>query len=322
MSFARGLLLAFCFPALLAGLLPGACTAQPANAPASAAGQPPTKAQPAGQAYSLPPDKLAKAIALSRIRNILEFAGALWGLAVLWLLLATRAAAGLEAWTQRICARRWLQGLLFFAAFLVITGLAGLPLDVYAHQVSRSYGISVQGWGSWLGDQGKALGLSVLMGAPALVFFNWIVRRWPRRYWLGAWVATLPLLVLSGFASPLLEPIFNKYEPLAEHHAIELRSGRGLHRDARLRTYKPAARAWRDGMQEAQQIRQLGRDYRVGRHAALRDSVMDERGQRGIAAELSQPLDDIGPHFAALAIATVAAAAAQLESLPPGIGPR
>jgi len=219
MSFARGLLLAFCFPALLAGLLPGACTAQPANAPASAAGQPPTKAQPAGQAYSLPPDKLAKAIALSRIRNILEFAGALWGLAVLWLLLATRAAAGLEAWTQRICARRWLQGLLFFAAFLVITGLAGLPLDVYAHQVSRSYGISVQGWGSWLGDQGKALGLSVLMGAPALVFFNWIVRRWPRRYWLGAWVATLPLLVLSGFASPLLEPIFNKYEPLAEHHA-------------------------------------------------------------------------------------------------------
>ena len=229
MSFARGALLAclavLSLAAVAPRLGPGPRVAprivvQPA--PASAAGQEApalTNAQPAPQAYSLPPDKLAKAIALGRIRNILEFAGALWGLAALWLLLATRAAAGLEAWAQRIFARRWLQGLLFFAVFLVITFLAGLPLDAYAHHVSRSYGISVQGWGGWLGDQAKALGLSVPIGAPILLLFNWIVRRWPRRYWLGAWVATLPLLVLSAFASPLLEPIFNKYEPLAAHHA-------------------------------------------------------------------------------------------------------
>ena len=74
----------------------------------------------------------------------------------------------------------------------------------------------MQGWGSWLGDQAKALGLSLLIGAPVLLLFNWIVRRWPRRYWFGIWVATLPLLVLAIFVSPLLEPIFNKFEPLAE----------------------------------------------------------------------------------------------------------
>jgi Zn-dependent protease with chaperone function len=51
-----------------------------------------------------------------------------------------------------------------------------------------------------------------------LLFFNWIVRRWPRRYWLGAWVVTLPLIVLSAFAEPLFEPIFNHYEPLAKNH--------------------------------------------------------------------------------------------------------
>ena len=96
---------------------------------------------------------------------------------------------------------RWVQGLLFFAAFVVITTLAGVPLDVYSEHVSRSYGISVQGWGSWIGDQAKALGLGVLFGAPILLLFNWIVRRWPRRYWLGLWVATLPLLVLVIFVS-------------------------------------------------------------------------------------------------------------------------
>jgi len=173
---------------------------------------------PQPQAYTLPPDKLAKAIALGRIRNILELVDALWGLAALWLLLATRAAAGLEAWVHRVCRPRWLQGLLFFAAFLVITSLAELPLETYGHHISRSYGISVSGWGSWLGDLAKGLGLSLLFGSPILLFFNWIVRRWPRRYWLAAWLVTLPLLVLSAFAEPLFEPIFNHYEPLAENH--------------------------------------------------------------------------------------------------------
>jgi Zn-dependent protease with chaperone function len=224
MSFARSAMLAVCLVVLLAAVAPrlgpGPRTvirriAQPA---ASQHAQPASADQSAPQAYSLPPDKLAKAIALSRIRNILDLVGSLWGLAVLWLLLATRAAAGLEAWTHRISRHRWLQGLLFFAAFLVITFLASLPLDAFGHQVSRNYGISVQGWGGWLVDLAKGLGLTLVIGSPVLLLFSWIVRRWPRRYWLGAWVVTLPLLVLSAFLSPLLEPIFNKYEPLAKDH--------------------------------------------------------------------------------------------------------
>jgi Zn-dependent protease with chaperone function len=170
------------------------------------------------EAYHLPPDKLAKAIALSRVRSVLHFAGEIWGLIVLWLLLATRAAAWLEAWVGKLSQKRWVQGLMFFAVLIVVLTVAGLPLDVYAHSVSRSYGISVQGWGSWFGDQGKALGLSMAFGAPVMLLFQWIVRRWPRHYWFGAWVATLPLLVLVIFAEPLLEPMFNKFEPLARNH--------------------------------------------------------------------------------------------------------
>jgi Zn-dependent protease with chaperone function len=185
-------------------------TAQPSNA-----GFPTVKPQ---QAYILPPDKLAKAIALSRIRNILDIVGSVWGLVVLWLLLATRTAAGLEAWTQRIFRRRWLQGMLFFAVFLVILTAANLPLDIYGHHVSRAYGISVQSWIGWLGDLAKSLGLTLLVGAPVLLLFNWIVQRWPRRFWLGCWMAAVPLIVLSTFLEPLAEPIFNHYEPLAKEH--------------------------------------------------------------------------------------------------------
>jgi len=171
------------------------------------------------QAYSLPPEKLRKAIAISRIRNIVYFVDALWGFAVLWLLLATRTAARMEAWAARVFQKRWLQGLLFFAVLIVVLTVAGLPISWFNQHVSRSFGISVQGWGSWFGDQAKALALSVVLGSLVMLLFQWIVRRWPRRYWLGIWVATLPLLVLGIFVEPLLEPIFNTYEPLSANHA-------------------------------------------------------------------------------------------------------
>jgi STE24 endopeptidase len=192
--------------------------AQPAAAPQPTVQPQPTQ-PPAQSAYTLPPGKLAKAIALSRIRNILDIAGSVWGVVFLWLLLASRAAAGLAAWSERLSRLRWLQGLIFFAALIVVLTLANLPFDVYGHHVSRSYGISVQGWSGWLVDQAKSLGLTLAVGAPVLLLFNWIVRRWPRRYWLAGWAIALPLLVLSTLAEPLIEPLFNHYEPLAAHHA-------------------------------------------------------------------------------------------------------
>ena len=186
---------------------------RPPPRPQTQAPQPPPE-----QAYSLPPDKLAKAKTLNKIRITLDLAGSLWGLVFLWWLLASRTAARLERWTQRTASRRWVQGLLFFAAFLVITTLAGLPIDMIGVTVSRHYGISVQGWGSWFGDQGKSLGLALAIGTWVLLLFNWLVKRWPRRYWLGAWVVALPLIVLGTMAGPFVETLFNKYEPLQQNH--------------------------------------------------------------------------------------------------------
>jgi STE24 endopeptidase len=174
-----------------------------------------TKPSAPQDCYTLPPNLLPKAVALSRIRNILDFGGSLWGIAFLWLLLATRAATHLDRWTQRLVSRRWLQGLIFFALFLIAIFLAGFPFDWFAQYTSRSYGISVQSWPGWIQDEGTSLAISVVVGVPLLLFFNWIVRRWPRRYWLVAWLITLPLLLIAVFIQPLvIDPLFNKFEPL------------------------------------------------------------------------------------------------------------
>jgi len=218
MTFLRCSLFTLCLTALLGFVAPRIGTAPHVHAQQTAA-----QAAPAPdntpQAYKLTPEKQAKAIAISRIRNIMDIVGGLWGLTVLWLLLSTRAAAGLESWAKRISARRWIQGLIFFAAFLVITSIASMPLEWFSQWKEKSYNVSVQGWGSWLGDEGKGLLLTMVIGSLVMLLFNWIVRRWPRRYWFGIWLVTLPLLVFGIFVSPFLDPIFNKFEPLSKNHA-------------------------------------------------------------------------------------------------------
>ena len=174
----------------------------------------PAPAPPPQEAYRLPPEKLRKAIQLGRIRDVLSMVGSVWELAVLGLLLATGLAARGERWAERLHARRWVQGLAYFAGLLAVTALAGLPLDLAAHAASLHFGISIQTWWGWLGEWAKSLGLSLLVGAPVLLLFHGIVRKWPRRYWLGAWAVAVPLMALGVFVGPLLEPVFDKFEPL------------------------------------------------------------------------------------------------------------
>jgi STE24 endopeptidase len=179
-----------------------------------------TAGQPHAElAYSLPPDKLAQAIALNKIRVWLNIGGSLWGLIVIWGLLAFGTAARVEEWTRETTRRRWLQGALFFATVLVILAVANLPLDAVGHAASLRYGISVQGWPGWMGDEGKGLAVSLLIGVPLALLCNWIVRVSPRRYWLWLWIISMPLIVTAVFLAPMvLDPIFNTFEPLQRTH--------------------------------------------------------------------------------------------------------
>ncbi len=199
---------------------PASASSNSGSASNAASGSASNPASGSAQAYTLSPDKLARAIALTRIRNILDIAGSIWGIVFLWLLLATRIWARIEAWAQRRSARNWVQGAYFFFAFILLTWLADLPLTVIGHHFERSYQISVEGWANWFADGAKALALTLAIGTLILLLFHRIVARSPARYWFRAWLATLPLLVLLIFVEPLVEPLFYQFEPLSQNHAM------------------------------------------------------------------------------------------------------
>lgn len=165
--------------------------------------------------YTLPPDKLAKAKALYDLRGKLRIIDTLYGLLILVGLLSFGIAAKYRDIAEAAGRNRFVQALIFVALFLITTTALQLPLDAYQQSISRQYGLSVQGWGSWFGDVLKGM----LVGYVFLTIVAWLIatliRISPRRWWLYSWAIIFVLVVFFVAISPVvIDPLFNKFEPL------------------------------------------------------------------------------------------------------------
>jgi STE24 endopeptidase len=168
-------------------------------------------------AYTLPPEKLKKAIALDRIGMSLTVGGTAWGLVQLVLILATGAAARMRDFAVGISKNRWAQGFSFVFVLLLVTFLLNLPLGIYGHSVALRYGLSVQGWGSWLADKGKMVALEWGIGGLLVMLMFWVIRRSPKRWWFWFWIPAVVCVVAGVFVTPyVIDPLFNQFEPLAK----------------------------------------------------------------------------------------------------------
>jgi len=168
-----------------------------------------------GAAYTLPPDKLKRAIELNRRRTAIEFADTGWTILQMVLLLSLGVAVRMRRVAVAVSRNRWVQGLVFYFLFLAITSLLSLPLYIYAHHVSLAYGQSVQQWGSWLADRGKGFLLTYVVGALLVMTLYFCIRRSPRRWWFWFWIPSIAAVVFGVFVSPILiDPLFNDFEPL------------------------------------------------------------------------------------------------------------
>lgn len=167
------------------------------------------------KAYTLPPSIYEKAVKYSRAQYILYFAGFVWSVIVLLLVLGWRLGPKYRDWAERATRVRFLQAAIFTPALLLTIAILALPVDIYGHWLSRNYGISVQSWVSWAGDWTKEQGLSLALGIVVVWILYAIIRQSPRHWWVYFWLATLPILVFVIFLTPVvIDPLFNKFEPL------------------------------------------------------------------------------------------------------------
>ncbi len=179
----------------------------------------PTVAQSAPQTqtteYTLPPDKLAKSTALYNLRGKLRIIDTVYGLLVLLAFLYFGVAAKFRDIAEAAGKNRFVQALIFVALFLITTTVLQLPLDAYQQSISLQYGLSVQGWGSWLGDVGKGMMVSFVIFSLVAWRFTRLIQKYPRSWWFQAWLRAVPLVFFLICIAPIvIDPLFNKFEPL------------------------------------------------------------------------------------------------------------
>jgi Zn-dependent protease with chaperone function len=161
------------------------------------------------QSYTLPPDKLIQAIEFAHVRTILHFSGFFVSVAVLLAMIRARMTPRMRGWNPV-----WI-----VCAVMLVTSLFDLPSEIYGHSLSLKYQISIQSWTSWIWDWVKGQAVSVLIAIAALLPFYALLRRSPRRWWIYAWLVSIPVMLFSVYADPLiLDPLFNRFEPLAQKH--------------------------------------------------------------------------------------------------------
>lgn len=110
---------------------------------------------------------------------------------------------------------------------MVVIELAQLPISFwrgYAHE--RTWGFATQSAGAWFGDWAKALGIQLLFVSVLFLSFSALVRWLPRGWPVAMGAAAAGLLIVFSFLYPVLvEPVFNRFEPLADRSfAAELQS--------------------------------------------------------------------------------------------------
>jgi len=207
-----------CLLALCIGISSHKAFAQaPTVSPSASITPAATQAAPQTQTtqYTLPPDKLAKAKALYDLRGKLRIIDTLFSLLVLLALLYFGVAAKYRDVAEQGSKYRFVQALIFVPLLMLTLTALGLPLDAYQQSISRQYGLSIQGWGSWLGDVVKGRLVSIIFFTLIAWIITTLIRKSPRRWWLYSWMIVMVLVVFVVFIAPILvDPLFNKFEPL------------------------------------------------------------------------------------------------------------
>lgn len=179
----------------------------------------PANSAPAVQGLQLSQEKRAEAIAYRHKTYWLYAGTTLYTALLLFLFLRLRVAPRLRNWAERLSSRRFVQLLLFSPPLILLFVVLLSPTDVYGQWISLKYGLSVQGWSSWLWDWTQGQIITAIVGTLFIGILFVALRRSPRRWWLYFWVATIPIVFFVVFLAPLvIDPLFNDFEPLEKSH--------------------------------------------------------------------------------------------------------
>ena len=186
---------------------------------------------------------LASVPAETRARSDAYFEGGYWlrlwttllSVAVLVALLHSGLSRRMRDLSERLTRHRPLQVMAYAVMFILITTVIAFPLSLYSgFYREHQYGLSTQTLPQWLGDQAKAFGLSLVLGALAIAGLYGVLRRTPRTWWIWGAAFVIALQIVGAMIFPVfIAPVFNTYtrleNPAVRDPILRLARANGIH---------------------------------------------------------------------------------------------
>jgi STE24 endopeptidase len=95
--------------------------------------------------------------------------------------------------------------------------VAALPLRMLMRKRALAVGLARGTWGEWGADLAKSTTIEVAFGGASSAGALWLMRRYPRGWWLlGAGASAAGAALLTFLAPVALDPIFNRFTVLAD----------------------------------------------------------------------------------------------------------
>jgi len=173
---------------------------------------------PEGFEAAIDTEKLRKSSAYTFASSRLGLWDSLFDNALLIIFLFGGLIATYDGFIRSLSPVPILSAILFFLLMTWASTLLGIPFDLYGtFRVEALFGFNTTTARIWIADFIKAQAIGAVLLAFLITAVFWLINWSPLQWWLWVWGFMALFSLFMMFISPyVIEPLFNKYEPVTE----------------------------------------------------------------------------------------------------------
>lgn len=175
------------------------------------------QATPADPQTFMTEEQLLQAQQYSAIKDVLYFISVPLEWGIYLFVLVFGLSNRFFNWAKEVTRFSIVHTTIYVILLSVFSWLVTFPLQYFRFHISHEYGISTQSFHSWMRDHTISFWIGVIMTTLIVVVLFALIRRAKKRWWLYAWLLSIPFTLLMMFIQPVvIDPLYNDFYPIKD----------------------------------------------------------------------------------------------------------